>query len=141
MRRQILGVVTLALAVSGCSSLTPSDAPPPGALVRVTVVVPDGAGLYIEGAVRYLRITGPTLDTRLRLNDGAPTAISVPGGQSYRLESWARPCGGNCGNLEPATDRCTGTFPFAGGHTTAIEITAPPGKACTLAVLPASAAQ
>jgi hypothetical protein len=79
-------------------------------------------------------MTGPAIDTQMRLNEGSPTAISLPGG-SYQLESWARPCDANCDHLDGATDRCTGTFPLAGGETTALEITATPGKPCTFAVI------
>jgi hypothetical protein len=142
MRRRAFGILALALALGSCSTLTSAgEPPPPGALVRVTVAVPHGAGLYIEGAVRYLHITGPAIDTQLQLNQGGATAVSLPGGQTYQLESWARPCDGNCGNLDGPTDRCTETFPLESGKTTAIEITAPPGKPCTMAVIPTDAAQ
>jgi hypothetical protein len=106
----------------------------------VTVVPYEGGATYLEGSARYLRMTGPTVDTHLRLNEGDPTAISLPGG-SYRLESWARPCTRGCGSLDHPTDRCTGTFPLVDGETTAIEITASPGRPCSLDIIPSAAAQ
>jgi len=134
MPKRLFGAVALCLALGGCSTLTTAGEMPSPALLHVTVVPDASAGMYIEGAARYLRMTGPGIDTQMRLNDGTPTAISLPAG-SYQLESWARPCDGNCGHLDGPTDRCTGTFPLVGGETTAIEITASPGKPCTFAVI------
>jgi hypothetical protein len=113
---------------------------PAPALLRVTVVPYAGGANDVAGSARYLRMVGPaidepTVDTEMRLNDGIPTSISLPAG-SYQLESWARSCTRGCGSLEEPSDRCTGTFPLVGGETTAIEITASPGKPCTLAVIP-----
>jgi hypothetical protein len=129
------------MALAGCANLSTAGQPPPAALLRVTVTRPANGGVYVEGAVRYLRITGPALDTRLRLNDGSPTAISLPGGESYELESWARPCDANCQHFDGATDRCSGTVAMPDSGTTAIEITAPPGEGCTFAVIPTDGAQ
>ena len=135
MPKRAFVAVTLCVALGGCSTLTTAGETPSPALLRVTVVQDQSGGAYIEGAAHYLRMTGSGVDTQLRLNEGSPTAFSLPEG-SYELESWARPCDGTCSHLDGPTDRCTGTFPLTGGATTAIEVTASPGKACTLAVIP-----
>src|SRR4051794_18951282 len=132
--------VAVCLMLAACSrTSTPGELPAP-AILRVTVVAAEGRAAYLDGSARYLRMTGPAVDTHLRLNEGDPTAISLPGG-SYRLESWARPCTRGCGSLDAPTDRCTGTFPLAGGDTTVIETTASPGRPCSFAVIPSSAPQ
>jgi len=136
----MVGLLAVALMLGACSSLSTAGEPPPAAMLRVTIAPPAGDAVYIEGSARYLRMTGGAVDQRIRLNDGAPTAISLPAG-SYRLESWARPCDGTCDHLDGPTDRCTGTFALVGEQTTAIEITAPPGKACAFAIIQPSAAQ
>ena len=140
MPRRAFGVVVLCLVLSACSASSPPGEPPAPALLRVTVVPYEGGATYLEGSARYLRMTGPTVDTHLRLNEGDPTAISLPGG-SYRLESRARPCTRGCGSLDHPTDRCTGTFPLVDGETTAIEITASPDRPCSLDIIPSAAAQ
>jgi hypothetical protein len=137
----LLTPLTLALLVACADPSTPSDAPTPASLT-VTIAPSEGGGpVYIEGALRYLHVTGPDTDIQKQLDTERPVTISLPDGGSYRLESWARPCDGNCGHLDGATDRCSGTFPVTAGKTTAIEIAAPVGEACTLSVIQSSATQ
>ena len=142
MRRQTLLLAPLALLLlAACADpSTPSDAPAPASLT-VTIASSEGGPVYIEGALRFLHVTGPDTDLQKKLDTNGPVTITLPDGGSYRLESWARPCDGNCGYLDGAIDRCSGTFPVTGGETTAIEITAPVGHACTLSVIQPSATQ
>ncbi len=142
MRRLMLLItpLTLALLVACADPSTPSDAPTPASLT-VTIASSDGGPVYIEGALRYLHVSGPDTDIQKQLDTERPVTITLPDGGSYRLESWARPCDGNCSYLDGATDRCSGTFPVIAGETTAIEITAPVGDACTLGVIQSSATQ
>src|SRR3954463_10489116 len=90
MPRRVFRAVAVCLMLAACSrTSTPGELPAP-AILRGTVVAAEGRAAYLDGSARYLRMAGPAVDTHLRLNEGDPTAISLPGG-SYRLESWARP--------------------------------------------------
>ena len=136
----LLGPVALALLAACADPSIPSDAPAPASLT-VTIAPSEGGPVYIEGALRYLHVTGPDVDVRKQLDTNGPVTITLPDGGSYRLESWARPCDGNCGYLDGAVDRCSGTFPVTGGETTAIEVTAPVGHPCTFSVIQSPATQ
>jgi hypothetical protein len=137
----LLTPLALALLLGACADPSiPSDAPTPASLT-VTIAPSEGGPVYIEGALRYLHVSGPDIDVRKQLDPDRPVIITLPDEGSYRLESWARPCDGNCGYLDGATDRCSGTFPVAGEETTAIEITAPVGHPCTMSVNQSSATQ
>jgi hypothetical protein len=64
-----------------------------------------------EGARSYIRVESPA--------GAALAARQLPGSQklvlplepgAYRLVSWQRTCDGNCGNLDPPSDRCARPF-------------------------------
>ena len=107
MRRQALFLIPLVLvAQAACADpSTPSDAPTPASLT-VTIALAHGGPVYIEGALRYLHVTGPDVDTQKQLDPDRPVVITLPDGGSYRLESWARPCDGNCGYLDDPMTPC-----------------------------------
>jgi hypothetical protein len=140
MRWRTLLLAPLALVLlAACAGPSTSSAAP--ASLTVSIAPAEGGPLYIEGALRYLLVTGPGVDIRKQLDTNEPVVITLPDGGSYRLESWARPCDGNCGYLGGPVDRCSGTFPVTGGETTAIEVNAPVGHPCALSVIPSSATQ
>ena len=142
MPRHALHIAATVLVLGACATpSTPGGEAPSPSTLRVTIAPYDGGSMYIEGAVRYVHVTGPETDLQKQLDPDGPTVISLPDGGSYQLESWARPCDGNCDTLDGPTDRCIGTFPFAAGTSTAIEIDAPVGKPCTLSIIRPSAAQ
>jgi hypothetical protein len=137
-RRSTLPAAGVLLALlAGCSSLvTPVAAPPSAepALVRVTVAPPDpDRPVYIEGALRYIRITGGATTIEKQLEPDSPMQVRLPGGD-YRITSWARVCGGNCGNLGGPTDRCSASFSAAVGRPVDAQIDAPVGQECTIAI-------
>lgn len=88
--------------------------------------------MYIEGAIYYLRAErqGRALTRKL----GATTTVRLAPGW-YRLRSWARPCDGNCGYLDPPTDRCSAGVRVRAGRTTRIRITARAGTPCKIALV------
>jgi hypothetical protein len=63
--------------------------------------------------------------------EGTVTVDLPPG--AYTLGSYARVCGGNCGNLEPPTDQCSTAAELEDGAAPTASIVARPGG-CTIAV-------
>jgi D-alanyl-D-alanine dipeptidase len=91
-------------------------------------------GVYVEGSVSYLRVRNARrvvfersrrgeLGARLRLRAGR-----------YRVTSFQRPCEGNCGLLDPPTDRCSRRVRVFAGEPTTVRIVTRPGRGCRLRV-------
>jgi hypothetical protein len=127
----------LLLLLAGCSSLVTPIAGPPSAQpasVRITVAPPDpDRPVYIEGALRFVRITGAGTTIDKQLDPDSPMQVRLPSGGQYRLTSWARVCNGNCGDLGGPIDRCSASFVAVAGTTVDARIDAPVGKGCTIA--------
>ena len=129
----LVGLGTL-LPLAGCGGSQP--APRSAHLAKLHVRQEwVGGSLYIEGSYSYVRVEqdekkvvqvrlkgGKTLEATLRL---------VPG--SYRLVSFQRPCDGNCGLLDPPTDRCSRAFEAKAGGLLEATVRLSPGKGCTIA--------
>jgi hypothetical protein len=75
-----------------------------GATLKVTLRVRNCC--YREGAIYYVALARGrrTAATAHRSSSGVLVLRVKPA--RYRLSSWARPCEGNCGGLDPPTDRC-----------------------------------
>jgi hypothetical protein len=135
---RILLSVLMLLATAACAGTTSpaaSSTPEQPATLTITLGEPDpGAPMYIEGAVRFVRLTADGVEITRRVELEGPTTIPVPAGGTYRLESWARPCDGNCGTLDAPTDRCAETLTVAGDSTVRIEIDPTPGRDCAITV-------
>ena len=106
----------------------------PAATLKVALKVDVDGPMYIEGAIYYLRAerNGHAVTKRL----GATTTFRLAPGR-YRLRSWARPCDGNCGYLDPPTDRCSATIRLRASRTTRLRITASAGSPCRIVRLSA----
>ena len=63
-----------------------------------------------------------TPETTLRLDPGA-----------YRLVSFQRPCDGNCGIVDPPTDRCSGDIDAKADARVEATVRLSPGDGCTIA--------
>jgi hypothetical protein len=87
---------------------TPPGSAASGNLMIVAHDVPDDRGMvYFEGSLRYVRVAADWGATHeWQTPDGEETTISVPPGK-YEITAWERICGGNCDNLEPATNQCS----------------------------------
>jgi hypothetical protein len=120
-----LAALVLSCAASGTAAA-------PSATLKVAHKVDTSGPMYIEGAIYYLRTErlGRAVTRKL----GATTTIRLAPGR-YRLRSWARPCDGNCGYLDPPTDRCSAGVRVRAGRTTRIRITARAGAPCRIALL------
>lgn len=120
----------VALAASGCAAVRDTSVPggQTGAL-RVREVHVPGSPYYVEGAITYVRVAGeehtlqPPEDLRLELPAG-----------THQIEIWHRPCDGNCGNLDPPADRCSGSVELHQGETALATIRENPGRGCELAL-------
>jgi hypothetical protein len=102
------------------------------ASLQVQHVLDPSAGVYVEGSIWHLRVVSSTgdgvLDTDLK-NDHVSLQIA-PG--RYRLESYERPCDGNCGLLDPPTDACTGSVTAKAGAMVTVRVTLKPARGCTI---------
>jgi hypothetical protein len=110
--------------------------------VRIEQVVDFSKGLYIEGSYSYIRVERPDGEEVLkeRLGNGRECSESecvseivlrlVPG--EYRFVSFQRPCDGNCGFLDPPTDRCDHLVEVRAGDAQNVVATVRPGEGCTI---------
>ena len=93
-----------------------------------------GAQFYIEGSIGYVRIrskagrlvasntfAGGRRELRFKLRPGV-----------YRLVSFQRPCDGNCGYLDPPTDRCSRLIRIRRMESLSVRIEISPGNGCTI---------
>jgi hypothetical protein len=109
--------------------------------VRVELQYDTSQGAYVEGSFSYIRVERPDgerlFERRLsELSGKGPTFHSTdhirldPG--DYQLISFQRPCSGNCGSLDPPTDRCKRRIHVRGDRTLTVRITAQPGQNCNI---------
>lgn len=97
-------------------------------------------GLYTEGSVSYVRVTGGGEEI-LRELEGPGTTLRVasvaiePG--SYEVASFQRPCMAACppdGTLDPASDECAASFTVEPGAQVTAKIDVTPGAGCTISL-------
>ncbi|HEX5468861.1 MAG TPA: hypothetical protein VFW80_07420 [Gaiellaceae bacterium] len=127
-------VLGAAFAATACGSYEGS--PPPTATLRVAQVLDESGGLYAEGSRSYVRLVAPNDAVRAEEELDPETqsiVLTVPAGP-YTLESWQRPCDGNCGYLDPPTDRCSATLEVDAGTATRATVRLRPGEGCTIEV-------
>jgi zinc D-Ala-D-Ala dipeptidase len=98
-------------------------------------------GLYVEGAVSYVRVRGirGKLIIAKRVNRPRFRMKRRIGSGRYRVISFQRPCDGNCGFLDPPTDRCVRRMRVLSGGLTEVAVRVRPGRGCrmTLHAMPA----
>ena len=91
-------------------------------------------GIYVEGSVSYVRVRGvrgrlvvakrsrrPRFRMQRRLTPGL-----------YQVINYQRPCDGNCGTLDPPTDRCAGRVRILSGGLTEVAVRVRPGRRCRM---------
>jgi len=124
--RRFLPAVLLtvaALAAGSCTaqaSVRPAAHPagparPAGHLAIKMVRV--GDAIPIEGAITFIRVKRPSCRVVLtrRLPSSGRLTLPFPAGR-YRLVSWQRLCDGNCGTLDPPSDRCARSLTIRSGE-------------------------
>jgi hypothetical protein len=95
-----------------------------------------GGGLYTEGSRSYIRVSGRSGGGDAfgyfvkRESDPVFSKVLAPG--RYTVESWQRPCDGNCGYLDPPTDRCRQTITLRADQRAAYVIRLSPGRGCRI---------
>jgi hypothetical protein len=103
--------------------------------IHVTLRLVPGAPVYIEGAIWHIRVRrfrgGEQVFEQRLLRPGA--TFSLPPGR-YLLLSSQFPCDGNCGYLDPETDRCSLPFVIAGGRRIAAVVHLRAGAGCSISV-------
>ena len=90
--------------------------------------------LYIEGSVSYLRLKRGARVVARRSGSGPIHTRLHPHDGLYRVESYQRPCDGNCSTLDPPTDRCSERVRVYAGETSAVRAVTRPGDGCTIRV-------
>ena len=137
----VTAVLAVLVAAPGCSDSAPAVSGPPQALHGAPLVIREARAahpLYIEGSIGYLRVVDADTDIVVRkgrVRTAAPGTTRRtfkrflrPG--RYRIVSYQRPCDGNCGYLDGATEHCETTIELhdAGPRRLTLEIT--PGAGC-----------
>jgi hypothetical protein len=132
----------LVLVLSACRAVgggptptaTATASPTPAPAVIELRAVQDGC-CFIEGAMSYATLEGPSPHKEMALEDGVdrdfdinkPFVIGMhrlpvaPG--HYVLKVWQRPCDGNCGYLDPPVGMASKEFDVIGGEHLSILIT------------------
>ena len=91
-------------------------------------------GLYVEGSISYVRVRGIRGKLVVAKRSGRPRFRMQrrlsPG--RYRVISYQRPCDGNCGTLDPPTDRCAREIRILSGGLTEVAVRVRPGRRCTM---------
>jgi hypothetical protein len=108
-------VTLLLLLPAGCGGTNPvptvvKDAPASGSTLTLesSPGPAKNGGMYIEGAVPRFHLTdtaGKEIEPDPDPDGEAPTYSGLAAG-TYTLSAGQRPCDGNCGYLDPLTDRC-----------------------------------
>jgi hypothetical protein len=123
----VLGPATIASGAAGAAGSRTGE-------LRIRERTDLGRGLYVEGSIQFVSVRRAS-DLRLVATRrfGGDRALRVrlrPG--RYRVASWTRVCGGNCGFLEPPTYRCSAAVRIRRGAVTRITVHDRPGARCRI---------
>jgi D-alanyl-D-alanine dipeptidase len=125
--------LAIAAVVVAVLALPASAADAPGTLDYRQSFVPGRP--YVEGAVSYVRVRDAKGDVvvrrRVRHKPGFRLVRKLPPGR-YGVTSYQRPCDGNCGTLDPPTDRCSRRMRVLSGGLTDMRVTVRPGRGCRM---------
>lgn len=127
MRIALLAVLMLAL------SAIPAAA---GSTGQISVRHGFSGRDYRDGSVAYMRLNdraGRTVLQDRAVRSNTRISGTVRRG-NYTIVSYQRVCDGDCGHLEPASDRCQAGVHVTAGKTTKVSVTTRPGKGCTISV-------
>ena len=91
-------------------------------------------GSYVEGSFSYVRVRGVRGKLVVAKRSSRPRFRMqrrlAPGG--YMVINYQRPCDGNCGTLDPPTDRCARRVRILSGGLTEVALRVRPGRRCTM---------
>jgi zinc D-Ala-D-Ala dipeptidase len=137
--RPRLGIVAVAVATLALPAAAQAA---PGTLDLRQAFHPARTPGYVEGSVSFVRVRARSgallVRRRVRHRPRFRLLRRLPAGR-YRVVSYQRPCAGNCGRLDPATDRCARPVRILSGGLTQVAVTVRPGRGCgmTRRALPA----
>lgn len=149
--RLAMTVSVLLLVVAGCGSGGPTGEQPqpsssPVSTVAPTTTVATGrlrvtqhqtSCCYTEGQVSFLTVRdGSGVVVAHRQFEAISMIVPVfdlglPAG-TYEIESYQQPCEGNCGALDPPTDKCTTQVDLAAGAEVFLTAAFAPGAGCSI---------
>ena len=91
-------------------------------------------GLYVEGSFSYVRVRGVRgkLVVAKRVNRARFRMQRRLAPGRYKVISYQRPCDGNCGTLDPPTDRCARHVHVLSGGLTEVAVRVRPGRRCRM---------
>ena len=92
-------------------------------------------GVYVEGSMSYLNVRRRGRVVLRRVRQGPVRVRLRPRAGLYRVESFQRPCDGNCSLLDPPTDRCSRRVRVYAGESARVRIVTRPGRGCVVRVL------
>jgi zinc D-Ala-D-Ala dipeptidase len=91
-------------------------------------------GVYVEGSVSYVRVRGVRGELVVAKRSRRPRFRMqrrlAPG--RYTVINYQRPCDGNCGTLDPPTDRCARRVRILSGGLTRVAVRVRPGRRCRM---------
>ena len=125
-------LVAVACLVGCGASGEPAAEPEPGsATIHFEHALDPNGTMYIEGAKYHVTVKqGDETVAEREIEFEGTVTLDLPAG-AYTLGSYARVCGGNCGNLEPPTDHCSTNAELKGDASSTASIVARPGG-CTI---------
>jgi hypothetical protein len=134
MKASVVALAAAVLAGTACGSRQPR---PPGAQtgeLRIVEVHVPGSPVPIEGEFSYVRVSavanGSVVAER-RLDGDHPLRLRLDAGR-YSLSVWHRTCDGNCGLLDPPSDRCEKTLEVPANDEVRVTIENSPGSPCRI---------
>jgi hypothetical protein len=123
----------------GCAGTAAAPGPPP-AIHGARLVVREARAahpVYREGSIGYLRIVAEhgTVVRKGRVRTAAPGTTRRlfrrflrPG--AYTVIAYQRPCDGNCGHLDPPSERCRTVVEIGDAQPARITLEVTPGAGC-----------
>jgi hypothetical protein len=125
----------LTLTACGQEANAPK-APASHSTLSLRQVVDTSGSLYFEGSLGYVSLADQS-GSKVLEEQLDPEKLTLsrdfPAGE-YVLQSWQRPCDGNCGYLDPPTDRCDSPVSLPEDGEVHVTITLHPGKGCDIDV-------
>jgi hypothetical protein len=131
--RIFVAVALTATALAGCGGAPPRPAgEQPGELRIVEMTVP-GSPIPIEGEFSYVRVSGEDGGSVVerRLDGEHELRLSLDAGR-YTLSVWHRTCDGNCGLLDPPSDRCEEALVLSPQEVVLVTIENSPSSPCRI---------
>jgi hypothetical protein len=127
-----VAAILLVLMAGACANASASgDGPGTGRLV-VSQEMERSGPVYTEGYVAFIDVKqGGEVVFSDRLPFDQPLSHELPVG-SYDLAFTVRPCDGNCGYLDAATETCSASFTINEGATVKAHATERPTKGCSI---------